>query len=113
LPLDSLQREELFLTAAQSVFAVAVLMSRSITVREALALFGLFIAQFVLGGVLPADIRHWERISVGIAYLVLAAGMLIVQRRSIVPMAVDGFRTPVHELAHELPSADSPAGDPA
>ncbi|HKA93807.1 MAG TPA: sodium:proton exchanger, partial [Acidimicrobiia bacterium] len=35
LPIDSLQREELFLTAAQSVFAVAVLANRSISVREA------------------------------------------------------------------------------
>jgi cation:H+ antiporter len=110
LPLDALQREELFLTAAQSVFAVAVLMSRSITVREALALFGLFIAQFVLGGVLPADIRQWERIGVGMVYLVLAAYMVVVQRRSVVPMAVDGFRTPVHELVHELPTANAPAG---
>ena len=57
LPLDSLQREELFLTAAQSVFAIAVLVSRSISVKEALALFGLFIFQFVLGGVLPEDVR--------------------------------------------------------
>src|SRR5262245_65136510 len=58
LPLDSLQREELFLTAAQSVFAVAVLVSRSISVREAWMLFGLFIAQFVLGGVLPDGVRE-------------------------------------------------------
>ena len=54
LPLDSLQREELFLTAAQSVFAVAILVNRSISVREALALFFLFIGQFVLGGLLPS-----------------------------------------------------------
>ncbi|HEY2802996.1 MAG TPA: sodium:proton exchanger, partial [Actinomycetota bacterium] len=32
LPLDSLQREELFLTAAQSVFAIAVLANRSMSV---------------------------------------------------------------------------------
>ena len=43
LPLDSLQREELFLTAAQSVFAIAVLANRSMSVREAWLLFGLFI----------------------------------------------------------------------
>ena len=50
LPLDSLQREELFLTAAQSVFAIAVLVNRRMSVREAWMLFGLFISQFVLGG---------------------------------------------------------------
>ena len=55
LPLDSLQREELFLTAAQSVFAVAVLANRSISVKEACMLFGLFISQFVLGGGAPRE----------------------------------------------------------
>ena len=53
LPLDSLQREELFLTAAQSAFAVAVLANRSISVKEAYMLLGLFLSQFVLGAVLP------------------------------------------------------------
>jgi cation:H+ antiporter len=101
LPLDSLQREELFLTAAQSVFAVAVLTSRSINVREALALLGLFLAQFVLGGVLPESIRHWERVSVAIAYMVLATGMFIVQRAMIRPLARDGFRTPVEDMISE------------
>jgi cation:H+ antiporter len=110
LPLDSLQREELFLTAAQSVFAVAVLMSRSITVREAMALFGLFIAQFILGGVLPEDIREWERIGVAVLYLVLAAGMIFSNRRAVAPMLRDGFRTPVRELAHEHDPAADPKG---
>jgi cation:H+ antiporter len=100
LPIDDLQREELFLTAAQSAFAVAVLASRGISVREAAALLGLFVAQFVLGGVLPADIRHWERIGVGIAYLVLAAVMLWVQRSSLRPLVRDGLRTPTHEMIH-------------
>jgi cation:H+ antiporter len=101
LPLDSLQREELFLTAAQSAFAVAVLTSRSINVREALALFGLFIAQFVLGGILPDDVRHWERVSVAIVYLVLATAMLVAQRRTIGPLARDGFITPVDDMISE------------
>ncbi|MEX0666015.1 MAG: sodium:proton exchanger [Acidimicrobiia bacterium] len=108
LPLDSLQREELFLTAAQSVFAVAVLMNRSINVREALALFFLFISQFVLGGVLPEDIRQWERIGVGVLYLVLAAGIIVKHRSNIVPMARDGFRTPVDEFVHDTTPAAVP-----
>ena len=57
LPIDSLQREELFLTAAQSVFGVAVLTNRRMSVREAWMLLGLFFAQFILGGVLPEDLR--------------------------------------------------------
>ncbi|MBM3672305.1 MAG: sodium:proton exchanger [Actinobacteria bacterium] len=111
LPLDDLQREELFLTAAQSVFAVAVLMSRSIDVREALGLFFLFISQFILGGVLPEDIRQYERIGVAILYLVLAFWMILRQRSSVVPMFRDGIRTPVHQLSHEEPTPSS--GTPA
>lgn len=101
LPLDSLQREELFLTAAQSVFAVAVLASRSISPREAWTLFSLFISQFLLGAVLPADIRHWERLGVGIVYLILAACVLVAEARHLRPLFRDGLRTPVHEMIHE------------
>ena len=101
LPLDARQREELFLTAAQSAFAIAVLASRSINVREAFALFGLFIGQFVLGAVLPPDLREWERIAVGILYLVLAAGMFVQQRRAVRPLMRDAFRTPVDEMVGE------------
>ena len=101
LPLDSIQREELFLTAAQSVFAVAVLVSRSISVREALALFFLFIGQFVLGGLLPEGAREIERIAVGILYLVLAAGILVQQRSYLRPLIRDGVIAPVDELFRE------------
>ena len=98
LPLDPRQREELFLTAAQSAFAVAVLASRSISVREAAALLGLFLSQFVLGALLPPELREWERIIVGIVYLVLAVAMIIKQRRSFPPLVRDAFRTPVDQM---------------
>jgi cation:H+ antiporter len=101
LPLDSLQREELFLTAAQSVFAIAVLANRSMSVREAWMLFGLFISQFVLGAVLPDGLREVERIGVGIVYLVLAAVFLVQQRSYLKPLVRDGLIVPVDELFHE------------
>ena len=109
LPLDSLQREELFLTAAQSVFAVAILVNRSISVREALALFFLFIGQFVLGGLLPSGARELERIIVGVVYLVLAVGVMIQQRQYLRPLARDGLTVPVDELFHEelTPSSEA------
>jgi cation:H+ antiporter len=109
LPIDALQREELFLTAAQSIFAVAVLTNRSISVREALALMGLFLTQFVLGGVLPDGLRAVERIGIGILYLVLAAIVMFQQRRYIRPLARDGFRTSVTELVHEREQAPAEA----
>jgi cation:H+ antiporter len=109
LPIDALQREELFLTAAQSIFAVAVLTNRSISVKEALALMGLFLAQFVLGGVLPEDLRAVERIGIGILYLVLAAIVMFQQRRYVRPLVRDGFRTNVTELVHEREQAPAEA----
>jgi cation:H+ antiporter len=109
LPLDSVQREELFLTAAQSVFAIAVLANRSISVKEALALLGLFLGQFVLGGVLPGDLKDFERIIVGIVYLMLAAGMLFQQRRFLRPLARDGLVVPVADLFREDPGNPDPA----
>jgi len=105
LPLDTLQREELFLTAAQSVFAVAVLTNRSISAREAFALLGLFLAQFVLGGVLPGDLRAVERVGIGLLYLVLSAVILFRNRRYVGPLARDGLRTSVTELVHERDAA--------
>jgi cation:H+ antiporter len=101
LPLDSLQREELFLTAAQSVFAIAVLANRRMSVREAWMLFGLFIGQFVLGGVLPEGLRELERIGVGAVYLVLAAVIFVQQRAVLRPLVRDGLVVPVDELFHE------------
>ncbi len=109
LPLDALQREELFLTAAQSAFAVAVLANRSISVKEACMLLGLFLSQFVLGAALPDGVRELERISVGVAYLVLAA-IIIFRDISVFPRVLrDGLRVPVAELAH----GDEPAPEPA
>ena len=103
LPLDALQREELFLTAAQSAFAVAVLANRSISVKEAVGLLGLFLSQFVLGGVLPPHLRALERIGVGTVYMVLAAWMIFQQRRAVRSLVRDGLRTPVAELVHAEP----------
>jgi cation:H+ antiporter len=46
LDFDSRQSEEVFLTAAQSLFAVAILVSLSMNRWEALALAALFVTQF-------------------------------------------------------------------
>jgi cation:H+ antiporter len=99
LPISSVQREELFLTAAQSFFAIAVLASLSMSLREALFLFGLFWAQFVLGAIVPASMHGVERISVGVAYLVLGLYVLFGDRQRIPRLLRDGFRTPYAELS--------------
>ncbi|HJS26737.1 MAG TPA: sodium:proton exchanger [Actinomycetota bacterium] len=98
LPVDSVQRQELFLTAAQSFFAIAVLLTLSITTREAMLLFGLFWAQFIVGGLVPESWHAVERIGVGIVYLVLGLGVIMRQRGLVVPLVRDGFRTSYRHL---------------
>jgi cation:H+ antiporter len=101
LPIIARQREELLLTAAQSVFAVAVLSSLSISVKEALALFSLFWAQFLVGAIVPASAHGVELVGVSVLYLVLAAWIIVRGRRTLPALLRDGLRTPYAELAAE------------
>jgi cation:H+ antiporter len=98
LPIEAQQREELFLTAAQSFFAVAVLANRSLSPREGWLLVGLFWAQFVVGALVPASLHGAERIGVGAVYLMLGLRILVLNRSRLGRMLRDGFRTPVGQL---------------
>jgi cation:H+ antiporter len=102
LPLGPEQQAELFVTAAQSVFAVAVLSSRSMDRREAWVLFGLFVAQFVesiyVSLVLDAGDNPVGRIVVGIIFLVAAAWVISRNWRLLRQMIGDGLRKPINEL---------------
>lgn len=93
LPVEPRQREELLLTAAQSVFAVAILVSLSISQWEALWLFGLFWAQFLLGAIVPEEWHGAERIGVSIVYLTIALWIVARERESLRNLFRDGFRT--------------------
>jgi cation:H+ antiporter len=99
LPIETRQREELFLTAAQSFFAVAVLSNLSMSVREAWLLFGLFWAQFLIGGILPEDLHVVSRVGVGAVYLVAGAAVLLRDRERVRRLLRDGFRASHAELA--------------
>jgi cation:H+ antiporter len=98
LPIDAHQREELLLTAAQSLFAVAVLATLSISTREALLLFGLFWAQFIVGAVVPESAQGVERIIVSGAYILLASAIFYRDRRNVPVLVRNGFRTSYSEL---------------
>ena len=99
LPIDPHQREELFLTAAQSFFALSLLVTLSISTTEALVLFALFWAQFVIGALVPESFGGLELVGLGFAYLVLGALVFVRDRGHIAPLARDGFRTPYRDLA--------------
>jgi cation:H+ antiporter len=101
LPIDTEQRGELLLTAAQSVFAVAILATLSLSMREALALFGLFWAQFILGAVVPESAHGVELTIVSVVYLVLAAGILVRDRGRLSALFVMGFRTSYRRLQED------------
>ena len=92
LPMDPRQTQEFLLTAAQSLFAVILLVRMRLSLPEALALFLLFITQLLaplLEGVHPfftdAVIRN-IRMTYSFIYLGLAVGMLVVDRGRIVEL---------------------------
>jgi cation:H+ antiporter len=99
LPISPVQREELFLTAAQSFFAVAILSNLSLNLREAGYLFGLFWAQFVVGALVPESLHGIERISVGVIYLALGVAILARDRRRIPLLIRDAFVASHAELS--------------
>jgi len=101
LPIDAVARGELFLTAAQSFFAVAVLSNLTMSLREAFALFGLFWAQFILGAFLPESAHGVERVTVGILYLVLGVAIILRDRRRLPGMMRDAFKASYAELGVE------------
>lgn len=99
LPIITRQRDELLLTAAQSFFAISILLNLSMSVREAWMLFILFWTQFVIGAVVPADRHGQELILFSVAYLALGLHFLLRQRRAVPRLVHDGFRAPYSELS--------------
>jgi cation:H+ antiporter len=100
LPIIARQREEVLLTAAQSFFAVAILVNLTMSLREAWVLFVLFWAQFLTGAFVP---DHWhgiELVSFSVAYLVLGIGVLAGgRRRDFSRLFRDGLTADYAELS--------------
>jgi cation:H+ antiporter len=76
LPLDDRQREEIFLTAAQSAFAIAVFLNLRMAMREAVTLFVLFATQLFIT-------NETARIVYAGLYTVLCIVLLIIHRADI------------------------------
>jgi cation:H+ antiporter len=103
LPLDSVQRVELWVTAAQSVFAVAIIASLSVSRKEAWVMLGLFAAQ--LGESYLAEVGHLTeemstraRIGVGVVFLLAAIWVLRHDFRRLGHALRDGLRAPWSDL---------------
>ncbi|MBA2639222.1 MAG: sodium:proton exchanger [Nocardioidaceae bacterium] len=98
LPLDTEQRFELLLTAAQSLFAVAILLDLSLTLWGASALLSLFLVQFVVSITMSSDANRYVTIALSILYCVLAVFQLVRHRTKVVQTVKDGIRTPFDQL---------------
>ncbi|MGI8811267.1 MAG: sodium:proton exchanger [Pyrinomonadaceae bacterium] len=91
LPLDLRQQEEFFLTAAQSLFGLALLLCLRLSVKSGFALLALFSVQFGLGFYFHNDESQTITVLTYMAwlYLALAAGIFIWNYRCL----IDRFRT--------------------
>jgi cation:H+ antiporter len=81
-PLDARQHEEFFLTAAQSLFAVALLLRLRLSLASAFTLLTLFVVQFGLAFVFQHDEDRTIQLLTGMGWLYLAlAGVLFFWNR--------------------------------
>jgi cation:H+ antiporter len=80
LPLDARQVEEFVLTASQGILGFSVLCNLELRRWEAVALLFLFLIQFPLPG-------ESARLLLSAAYMVLSFLILVVHRRSLLPIA--------------------------
>ena len=85
MPLDARQDQEFLLTAAQSIFAVVVLMNLNLSLWEAGGLFTLFVAQLVSPEI---------RIEVSILYIILALVLLFRRSHDLLPLLREGLLFP-------------------
>jgi cation:H+ antiporter len=76
LPLDLRQCSELFLTAAQSLFALILVADFELSLGDAFILFALYIPQFFFPGI---EAREWY----AVGYLILTAGIFLFKRSQL------------------------------
>ncbi|MGE3858343.1 MAG: sodium:calcium antiporter, partial [Dehalococcoidia bacterium] len=97
LHLDERQTEEVLLTAAQTMFAVAVVLSLSLGLWEAGALFVLFSLTFIFEDTTV-------RLGLSALYLLLAAVMVFIERHEI-PRIIRSFRDTLNGVEEEAAHA--------
>ncbi|MGH3951188.1 MAG: sodium:proton exchanger, partial [Pseudonocardiaceae bacterium] len=98
LPLDTNQRFELLITAAQSLFAVSILINLGLTLSGAITLFVLFSAQFLVSITLSAQANRVVIIALSVLYGLLAIGQIVRRRRRTARLARDGLTTSFDKL---------------
>jgi cation:H+ antiporter len=94
LPLDARQSEEFFLTAAQSLFALSLLLCLRLGFRGAIALLALFLVQLGIAFVYRNDEATTIRSLTYMAwlYLILTASLIVWNRRCLTENLRAGLR---------------------
>jgi len=113
LPFDAKQSAEIWITAAQSFFALSILVNFEISVREAVALLVLFLSQIVLEFLIlrvfavadPETLSHDLLIAYAVVYVLLGVA-LFVRRRGALRVLL--ART--HAVVRETAGMDSSRG---
>ncbi|GAA4763892.1 sodium:proton exchanger [Actinomycetospora chibensis] len=105
LPLDMNQRLELLITAAQSLFAVALLMDLRLSRRGAAALFTLFAVQFTVSVTAGPAVNRITILVLSAVYILLAIAQMLRLRRRVARTVRDGFAAPYAELEQDEPAA--------
>src|SRR3954451_12472463 len=98
LPIEGVQRLELLLTGAQSLFAVALLVNLRITLAEAGWIFALFWAQFLASAFAPERLHDEVLLVTSAIYVTTAVVLLLRGRHDLRRLLHDGFRAPYEEL---------------
>ena len=110
LPLDGRQQDEIFLTAAQSAFAIAVFVNLRMSRPEAWSLFILFATQLLLNEELIGDGAQAIRFWYGVAYLVLCV-VLLIRNRMAVPGLIRDARATIMGRADFGEEAEAEAAE--
>jgi len=115
LPFDARQGAEIWITAGQSFFALAILCNLEISIREAVVLFTLFISQVLLEFALIRELivlpisSHDLLLAYTAVYVVAGLGLFAVRRKALFHLfgiAGDAFRTALGREPIHLEQAD-------
>jgi len=112
LPFDQKQTGEIWLTAAQSFFAISLLVNFEISIREAIVLLVLFLTQvfsefLIIQGVLELGISDYQLLLVftGI-YMVLGVALFVSRRKALRGILLQSADT----VSDAFSSGDRPQG---
>jgi cation:H+ antiporter len=109
LPMDTHQRYELLITGAQSLFAVALLIDLRITTRGAVALLGLFLAQFLVSILFSEEVNQHAILVLSAVYVAAAVVVLGRHARRARQLVRDAVTTSFDDLPEEPSPEDQRA----